>query len=74
MKNNTNDKIDKSNLKLTIYDKDNNVLLISIINNVKEFNVGDQREIQVSCNNNVSSATKYVIEKVSEWQVINLSF
>ncbi len=66
VKNNTDQEISESDLKLTIYDKDNKVLLISNINKVDKFNVGDEREFQVSTNNDISNATKYVVEKVSE--------
>ena len=66
VKNNTDQEISESDLKLTIYDKDNKVLLISNINKVDKFNVGDEREFQVSTNNDISNATKYVVEKVTE--------
>ena len=65
VKNNTDQEILESDLKLTIYDKDNKVLLISNINKVDKFNVGDEREFQVSTNNDISNATKYVVEKVN---------
>ena len=65
VKNNTDQEISESDLKLTIYDKDNKVLLISNINKVDKFNVGDEREFQVSTNNDISNATKYVVEKVN---------
>ena len=63
MKNNTDNEIDKTDLKLTIYDKDNNIVLVSIINNVEKFNIGLEREIQLATNNDISKASKYIIEK-----------
>ena len=65
VKNNTDQEISESDLRLTIYDKDNKVLLISNINKVDKFNVGDEREFQVSTNNDISAANKYIVEKVS---------
>ena len=63
IKNNTNKEIDKSNLKLTIYDKDNIILLISSINDVEKFNIGEEREVQVATDNDISNASKYIVEK-----------
>ena len=63
MKNNTNSEIDKTDLKLNVLDNNNNILLVSIINNVEKFNIGSEREIQVATNNDISKAYKYVIEK-----------
>lgn len=65
IKNNTNGAIDKSDLKLTIYDKDNNAILVSNINNVDKFKVGEEREIQVATSNDITTAVKYVVEKVN---------
>ena len=64
IKNNTNDVIDNSNLKLTIYDKDNNILLVSYIENVKKLEIGDEVEFQVSTEKDLNDASKYVVEKV----------
>jgi len=64
VKNNTGSNIDKSNLKLTIYDKDNNLLLTSYINEFNNFNVGDEREFQVSTISDISNASKYIVERV----------
>ena len=63
IKNNTDKEIDKSNLKLTIYDKDNNILLISGINDVEKFNIGEEREVQVATGNDITNASKYIVEK-----------
>ena len=63
IKNNTNNEIDKSDLKLIIYDKDNNIVLISNIYNVDKFNIGEEREVQVATNNDISNAYKYIVEK-----------
>lgn len=65
IKNNTNDAINNSNLKLTIFDKDDNILLVSIIQNIDKLEIGDEREFQVTTSNDISNASKYVVEKVN---------
>ena len=64
IKNNTNEIIDNSNLKLTIYDKDNNLLLTYNIENIKKLDIGDEVEFQVATDKDLSGANKYVVEKV----------
>ena len=64
IKNNTGSDIDKSDLKLTIYDKNNKLLLTSYIKEFNDFKVNEEREFQVSTNSNISDASKYVVEKV----------
>ena len=63
VKNNTDKAIENGSLKLTVYDKDDKVLLISNIENVKKLEVGDEVEFQVSTNKDMSNAKKYVVEK-----------
>ena len=63
VKNNTDKTIENGSLILTIYDKDDNVLLVSNIENVKKLEVGDEVEFQVSTNKDLSKAKKYVVEK-----------
>ena len=58
--------MDKSDLKLTIYDKDDKVLLTSYIKEFNDFKKEEEREFQVSTANDISSASKYVVEKVEE--------
>ena len=65
VKNNTESEISETDLKLTIYDKDDKVLLISNIYKVDKFGVGDEREFQVSTANDISAAAKYVVEKAN---------
>ena len=64
IKNNTGSDIDKSDLKLTIYDKNNKLLLTSYIKEFNDFKVNEEREFQVSTNSDISDASKYVVEKV----------
>ena len=66
IKNNTNDIIEQSNLKLTIYDKDNNILLISVIENLKEIAVGEEKSFQISTKDDITNASKYVVDKFEE--------
>lgn len=64
MKNNTNEEIDKSNLKLLVYDINNNLIMETIIENVEKFAVGQERLIEVAANKDLTNASRYVIEKV----------
>lgn len=64
IKNNTKEVIDNSNLKLTIYDKDKNLLLESKIENIKRLEIGAEVEFQVSTNNNLKDASIYIVEKI----------
>ena len=63
IKNNTNSVIDKSDLKLIIKDSSDNVLLTSFIKDFNDFKVGEEREFQVSTKNDITNASKYIVEK-----------
>ncbi|MBR3660683.1 MAG: hypothetical protein IKN63_02135 [Bacilli bacterium] len=66
VKNNTDSIIDKSDLKLTIKDSNDNVILTSYIKEFNNFNIGEEREFQVSTSSDISNASKYIVEKVVE--------
>ena len=66
IKNNTNEVIENSNLKLTVYDKNNNVILVSNIENIKKLDIGSDVEFQVSSEKDMSEAVKYVVEKLNK--------
>ena len=63
IKNNTNSVIDKSDLKLISKDSSDNVLLTSFIKDFNDFKVGEEREFQVSTKNDITNASKYIVEK-----------
>ena len=64
VKNNTDSIIDKSDLKLTIKDKDDNILLTSYIKEFNDFKVSEEREFQVSTESDITAASTYTVEKV----------
>ena len=63
IKNNTNEVMEKGKVKLSIYDKDGQELLVTDVDIVKRLEVGDEVEFQVSSKKDISDASRYVIEK-----------
>ena len=63
IKNNTNEVINKRDLKLTIKDKDDNILLVSYIKDVEELKTDEERGFQFATDNDIKDAFKYIIEK-----------
>ena len=64
IKNNTDSVIENSNLKLSILDKNNEVILESIIENVPKLEIGSEVEFQVSSETELKDVSKYIVEKV----------
>ena len=66
IQNNTGNDIDKCDLRLTAFDKDNNMILESYVRNFKDFKEGAIEEFQVTSTNDLSNASKYVVEKINK--------
>ena len=66
IQNNTGNDIDKCDLRLTAFDKDNNMILESYVRDFKDFKEGAIEEFQVTSTNDLSNASKYVVEKINK--------
>ena len=66
IQNNTGNDIDKCDLRLTAFDKDNNMILESYVRDFKDFKEGAIEEFQVTSTNDLSNASKYVVENINK--------